>query len=59
MPIFEDIKNEISYNFQISQIGKVHTHGDLVNVIDEIRYHVCLFLPKKCFVLFFFGGALV
>ena len=47
MPIFEDIKNEISYNFQISQIGKVHTHGDLVNVIDEIRYHVCLFLPKE------------
>jgi len=47
MPIFEDIKNEISYNFQISQIGKVHVHGDLTNVIDELRYHVCLFLPKK------------
>jgi len=47
MPTFEEIKNEISYNFQISQVGKVHTYEDLVNVIDEVRYNVCLFLPKE------------
>jgi hypothetical protein len=47
MPIFEEIKNEITYNFQITQVGKVHVHGDLANVIDELRYHVCLFLPKE------------
>ena len=44
---FEDVKNDITYRFEISQVGKLHVHGDLVNVIDEIRYEVCLFLPKE------------
>ena len=47
MPTFENIKNEITYNFEITQVGKVFVCGDLVNVIDEVRYNVCLFLPKE------------
>ena len=47
MPTFEEIKNEISYRFDISQVGKVFVCGNLTNVIDEIRYHVCLYLPKE------------
>jgi hypothetical protein len=47
MPTFEEIKNEISYRFDISQVGKVFVCGNLVNVIDEIRYNVCLYLPKE------------
>jgi len=47
MPAFEDIKNEITYNFEITQIGKIHVHGDFTNVIDELRYNVCLWLPKE------------
>jgi hypothetical protein len=47
MPTFEEIKNDISYRFDISQVGKVFVCGNLVNVIDEIRYHVCLYLPKE------------
>jgi hypothetical protein len=46
MAVFENVKNEITYRFDISQVGKIHTHGDLVNVIDELRYNVCLYLPK-------------
>ena len=44
---FEDVKNDITYRFEISQVGKLHVHGDLSNVIDEVRYEVCLFLPKE------------
>ena len=47
MPTFEEIKNEISYRFDISQVGKVFVCGNLTNVIDEVRYNVCLFLPKE------------
>jgi len=47
MAVFENVKNEITYNFEITQVGKVYVHGDLVNVIDEVRYNVCLFLPKE------------
>ena len=47
MAVFENVKNEITYNFEITQVGKVYVHGDLVNVIDEVRYNVCFWLPKE------------